>query len=138
VQLFQAKELHILNIPPGDEHDLVKEQREQAMEQGWRASGYESRMMRYVLSIIMHHVVSDGWSVDVLLRELATFYSARSACQCTTSSKPVPRLSRLAATTDPVRRAPETAQLLARATTNTPTSRIVPRQASIYDLVCKG
>ncbi|KAK1914158.1 hypothetical protein P3342_007404 [Pyrenophora teres f. teres] len=30
----------------------------------------------HVLSTVMHHIISDGWSVDVLMRELAAFYSA--------------------------------------------------------------
>ncbi|KAF2472341.1 amino acid adenylation [Lindgomyces ingoldianus] len=35
----------------------------------------------HVLSIVMHHIVSDGWSVDVLMRELSAFYSAAIAGQ---------------------------------------------------------
>ncbi|MEM8961263.1 MAG: non-ribosomal peptide synthase/polyketide synthase, partial [Acidobacteriota bacterium] len=30
----------------------------------------------YVLMVSMHHIVSDGWSLDVLLREVAAFYRA--------------------------------------------------------------
>ncbi|KAK1914123.1 hypothetical protein P3342_007369 [Pyrenophora teres f. teres] len=30
----------------------------------------------HVLSTVMHHIISDGWSADVLMRELAAFYSA--------------------------------------------------------------
>src|SRR5262249_29601494 len=29
---------------------------------------------RHVLSIVMHHIVSDGWSVGILIRELARLY----------------------------------------------------------------
>jgi len=32
--------------------------------------------MEHVLSIVMHHIVSDGWSVDVMLRELTAAYGA--------------------------------------------------------------
>ncbi|KAK1914063.1 hypothetical protein P3342_007309 [Pyrenophora teres f. teres] len=28
----------------------------------------------HVLSTVMHHIISDGWSLDVLMRELAAFY----------------------------------------------------------------
>ena len=34
---------------------------------------------RYFLLLIMHHIVSDGWSTGVLFRELGTLYSAYSA-----------------------------------------------------------
>ncbi|WP_313920655.1 MupA/Atu3671 family FMN-dependent luciferase-like monooxygenase [Tahibacter sp.] len=34
---------------------------------------------RHVLCIAMHHIISDGWSCEVLLRELATLYSGRVA-----------------------------------------------------------
>ncbi|WP_315729489.1 MULTISPECIES: non-ribosomal peptide synthetase, partial [unclassified Bradyrhizobium] len=33
----------------------------------------------YVLALSMHHIISDGWSVGVLFRELATLYAAFSA-----------------------------------------------------------
>ena len=33
----------------------------------------------HVLAIAMHHIVSDGWSIAVLLRELAELYAAASA-----------------------------------------------------------
>jgi amino acid adenylation domain-containing protein len=31
---------------------------------------------QHVLSLTMHHIVSDGWSADILLHELTTFYAA--------------------------------------------------------------
>jgi amino acid adenylation domain-containing protein len=33
----------------------------------------------HVLVIVMHHIVSDGWSIGILIRELITFYGA--SCQ---------------------------------------------------------
>ncbi|HEX8559178.1 MAG TPA: amino acid adenylation domain-containing protein [Pyrinomonadaceae bacterium] len=33
----------------------------------------------HVLLLTMHHIVSDGWSLGVLLRELKTFYESRTA-----------------------------------------------------------
>src|SRR5262249_5777468 len=33
---------------------------------------------RHVLSIVMHHIASDGWSVGVMIRELASLYEAYS------------------------------------------------------------
>ncbi|AFZ17945.1 non-ribosomal peptide synthetase [Allocoleopsis franciscana] len=35
----------------------------------------------YVLLIILHHIVSDGWSMGVLIREIAALYSAISSQQ---------------------------------------------------------
>ncbi|KHJ59176.1 condensation domain-containing protein, partial [Burkholderia glumae] len=32
---------------------------------------------RQLLAVSMHHIVSDGWSVQVLLEELVAFYRAR-------------------------------------------------------------
>jgi len=42
----------------------------------------------HVLLLVMHHIVSDGWSVSVLLRELAALYAAFS----TGASSPLPPL----------------------------------------------
>ena len=36
-----------------------------------------------VLFILMHHIISDAWSLDVIGRELVTFYSARCKNQTT-------------------------------------------------------
>ena len=34
---------------------------------------------RHLLLLTMHHIVSDGWSMEMLLRELATLYAAVAA-----------------------------------------------------------
>jgi len=34
---------------------------------------------QHVLSLTMHHIVSDGWSADILLQELTTLYAAYAA-----------------------------------------------------------
>ncbi|HEX6909216.1 MAG TPA: condensation domain-containing protein, partial [Longimicrobium sp.] len=44
----------------------------------FRASLLRLAAERWTLLLTMHHVVSDGWSVDVLFRELAVAYGARS------------------------------------------------------------
>jgi glutamate/tyrosine decarboxylase-like PLP-dependent enzyme len=36
------------------------------------------RQTEHVLVIIVHHIVSDGWSMEVLVREVGTFYTAFS------------------------------------------------------------
>jgi amino acid adenylation domain-containing protein len=43
----------------------------------------------HVLSINMHHIISDGWSVGVLIREIATLYSAFAS----NKPSPLPELS---------------------------------------------
>ncbi|MBD2471153.1 non-ribosomal peptide synthetase [Nostoc sp. FACHB-145] len=42
----------------------------------------------YVTLLTMHHIVSDGWSIDVLVRELATLYQAF----CQGQPSPLPEL----------------------------------------------
>ncbi|CAA9959472.1 Nonribosomal peptide synthetase 3 [Pyrenophora teres f. maculata] len=83
VQSFHAKQLNVIDLPLGDEHSHIEAlQRDQMTpfnlqtEPGWRVSIYRLDNNNHVLSIVMHHIVSDGWSVDVLTRELSTFYSA--------------------------------------------------------------
>lgn len=34
---------------------------------------------RYILSLVVHHSVADGWSLPILVRDLAAFYAARVA-----------------------------------------------------------
>src|ERR1051325_5282758 len=44
---------------------------------------------QHVLSLSMHHIVSDGWSADILMRELTTLYDAYAAGK----SSPLPELA---------------------------------------------
>ena len=43
----------------------------------------------HVLLLTMHHIVSDGWSIGVLMRELATLYNAF----CAGKPSPLPELA---------------------------------------------
>ncbi|KAH8172493.1 AMP-binding enzyme domain-containing protein [Sarocladium implicatum] len=45
-------------------------------EPGWRVAVFRLTHKENILSVVMHHISSDGWSVDILCRELNTFYSA--------------------------------------------------------------
>lgn len=45
-------------------------------ERAWRVSVYRCGKDDHVLSIVMHNLIADGWSVGVLSRELAMCYSA--------------------------------------------------------------
>ncbi|KAG7407670.1 Nonribosomal peptide synthetase TES [Fusarium oxysporum f. sp. rapae] len=83
IQPFQGKGLNIIDMPLSGEDSLQKAvERDQRTpfnlltEPGWRASVFRVDSDDHVLSIVMHHIVSDGWSVDVLMSELAKFYAA--------------------------------------------------------------
>jgi amino acid adenylation domain-containing protein len=42
----------------------------------WRAKLLHLDHEDHVLAVTFHHIIADGWSLDVLLRELATLYTA--------------------------------------------------------------
>ncbi|ENI04720.1 hypothetical protein COCC4DRAFT_40817 [Bipolaris maydis ATCC 48331] len=80
VQPFHPRAMNVIDI---DEHSLTDAvHRDQTTpfdlrtEAGWRVSLYRISKEDHILSIVMHHIVSDGWSTDVLTRELGIFYSA--------------------------------------------------------------
>ncbi|WP_338861601.1 non-ribosomal peptide synthase/polyketide synthase [Mycetohabitans rhizoxinica] len=54
-----------------------------------RACGIQVADDEYVMLLVQHHIVSDGWSVGVLVRELNTLY--RAACDAQTD--PLPALT---------------------------------------------
>jgi len=41
-----------------------------------RAALYQATDTKWVFSYVMHHIISDGWSMDVLLKELMQLYNA--------------------------------------------------------------
>lgn len=49
------------------------------LEEGplFRSRIFRTGTQRHVLSLVMHHIVADGWSIDILLNELARGYSTR-------------------------------------------------------------
>lgn len=91
VHSFSGAPLAVSRIQEGTnqlEEELLREQTrpfDLIKDPGWRVRlfQYTSGEMKptedFVLSIVMHHICTDGWSVDVLSRELALFYSA--ACR---------------------------------------------------------
>jgi Condensation domain. len=83
VHPFHPKKLTVTNVPPHDDEFLSQALWQDQMtpfdlkiEPGWRISLYRLNEDHHVLSIMMHHIISDGWSVDILRRELAVFYAA--------------------------------------------------------------
>ncbi|PMB65591.1 Enniatin synthase [Beauveria bassiana] len=86
VQPFEPKKVEIVDMA-GATSDALQQalHREQTTpfnletEPGWRTSILRLGEEDHVLSIVMHHIITDGWSIGIIQRELAMFYSA--ACQ---------------------------------------------------------
>ncbi|KAI0424831.1 hypothetical protein F5Y09DRAFT_347316 [Xylaria sp. FL1042] len=83
IRPFQPTKLRVVDMASGDERDLLQTlQQEQTTpfnletEPGWRPILHRLNAEDHVLSIMMHHIISDGWSVGVLQRELTAFYTA--------------------------------------------------------------
>jgi non-ribosomal peptide synthetase component F len=81
---FRLNTLDLSNLSTAKrEEEVSKEVRTEAqrifdLEQGplFRATLLRLARQEYVLLITMHHVISDGWSIGVLLSELTALYSA--------------------------------------------------------------
>ncbi|KAI7763506.1 hypothetical protein LZL87_014354 [Fusarium oxysporum] len=77
----QAKELRIIELTSSAGSYVEALQREQTdpfdltSEPGWRVALLRLGQDDHVLSIVMHHIISDGWSVDVVCRELGQLYA---------------------------------------------------------------
>jgi hypothetical protein len=82
--------LEVKDLPPaaGKSRDIVAQELIAEAEAG-RISAYEVPTLRGLLSrfddrdsvlvLTVHHSVSDGWSLQVILRDLGAFYAARSS-----------------------------------------------------------
>lgn len=78
-----GKELKIIDVWSDDDHILADALRQEQMtpfnlesEPGWRVCIFRINEQYHVLSIVMHHIVADGWSVDILKTELSALYAA--------------------------------------------------------------
>nr|ABR28366.2 bassianolide synthetase [Xylaria sp. BCC 1067] len=85
VQVVHAsciKELRLIDVTDQKGDYLQSLQQEQAApfdvtsEAGWRVSLIRLGEDDHILSIVMHHIISDGWSIDILRQELSKFYAA--------------------------------------------------------------
>ncbi|KAF3066455.1 Enniatin synthase [Daldinia childiae] len=83
VHPMKSKDLRIVDIQPGEKGNLDKVLEidhntpfDLTKEPGWRVTVFRLSREEHILSIVMHHIISDGWSVDVLCKELAACYSA--------------------------------------------------------------
>ncbi|OAQ62539.1 non-ribosomal peptide synthase [Purpureocillium lilacinum] len=80
---FHPHDIKVVQIPP-DQKDALSRAVNQDQttpfdlqsEPGWRVCVYRMNPEDHVLSMTMHHIISDGWSVDILRRELAELYAA--------------------------------------------------------------
>ncbi|KAG9496487.1 Beauvericin nonribosomal cyclodepsipeptide synthetase bea1 [Fusarium musae] len=75
-----SKELRIVEAIDGDYLRLLEQEQttpfDLTSEAGWRALLIRLTDTDYVLSIVMHHIISDGWSIDVLRHDLSQLYAA--------------------------------------------------------------
>ncbi|KAH7240699.1 uncharacterized protein BKA55DRAFT_677902 [Fusarium redolens] len=75
-----SKELRVVDAMDGDYLRLLEQEQttpfDLTSEAGWRALLIRLSDTDYVLSIVMHHIVSDGWSIDVLRHDLSQLYAA--------------------------------------------------------------
>ncbi|RAH57715.1 nonribosomal peptide synthase [Aspergillus piperis CBS 112811] len=83
VHPFQPKGIKIIDMAISNNQNiwdaLRKEQRTAfnlEVEAGWRPLVFRLRPDDHILSVVMHHIISDGWSLDLLQKELDIFYSA--------------------------------------------------------------
>ncbi|CAJ0554478.1 Ff.00g129910.m01.CDS01 [Fusarium sp. VM40] len=83
VHQFVPKKLSIVDIRSADESSLSEAlKKDQATtfdltrEAGWRVTVFRLGEKHHVLSVVMHHINSDGWSIQVFRKELSQIYSA--------------------------------------------------------------
>ncbi|KAL3488325.1 putative nonribosomal peptide synthase [Aspergillus germanicus] len=84
VRPFAHRPLRVVEVPSaaGEEGLLGALKEEQStpfdlqVHPGWRPLVLRQNKRSHILSIVIHHIICDGWSVGVLLKELSTFYSA--------------------------------------------------------------
>ncbi|GLB07639.1 nonribosomal peptide synthase [Aspergillus tubingensis] len=83
VHPFSLKGIRILDLTGDPSHErlysvLHSEQTKPfnlTDEPGWRVAVVRVSSQEHVLSLVIHHIIADGWSLGVVLRELALFYS---------------------------------------------------------------
>ncbi|HYR09716.1 MAG TPA: amino acid adenylation domain-containing protein, partial [Longimicrobium sp.] len=86
-RIAEESRFHLLEHDLGDHPDAAAELRRLAAEEAGAPFDLEQgplirgRLVRlpaddHVLLVTMHHIVSDGWSMEVLTRELGTLYDA--------------------------------------------------------------
>ncbi|MEG4634877.1 condensation domain-containing protein, partial [Microcoleus sp. AR_TQ3_B6] len=96
VKALSVPLVDLRSLPEAQQEALVKRLATEEAQQPFdlttgpllRATLLQLREAEYILLLTMHHIVSDGWSMGVLIRELAALYEAFS----TGSPSPLPEL----------------------------------------------
>jgi len=74
-----------LGTYPADQRESIAHQQALALAQRpfdlangplWRAHVFQLDAQEHVLVLILHHIIADGWSMEVLVRELSVLYAA--------------------------------------------------------------
>ncbi len=84
--IFQSELIDLQQLPECERESVLKEQLTQAktrpfdLEQAplLRVCLWQLWEQEYVCLINMHHIVSDGWSIGIIIQELVSLYSAYS------------------------------------------------------------
>ncbi|OGM49923.1 nonribosomal peptide synthase [Aspergillus bombycis] len=84
VHPFAHRQLRVVEMPSAvDEEGLLRALKEEQstpfdlrVHPGWRPLVFRQNKTSHILSIVIHHIICDGWSAGVLLKELSVFYSA--------------------------------------------------------------
>ena len=99
VHKYDAKELKVIDASGLDDDNTMQLLREEqqgkfdlSAQPGWRVALIQLKAEEdHILSITMHHILSDGWSVDIFARELSRFYKSALLSQDPLSSvSPLP------------------------------------------------
>ncbi|MGH9665786.1 MAG: condensation domain-containing protein, partial [Bryobacteraceae bacterium] len=71
-------------FPEKDIQEAAKRQTEQRFDLAagplFRAAVFRLSAAEHLLAVSMHHIVSDGWSMNVLIREVSALYEAHRTC----------------------------------------------------------
>ncbi|CCF39305.1 bassianolide synthetase, partial [Colletotrichum higginsianum] len=77
-----VRELRVIDVSSVSEsHEEILRQEQTtpfdlATEPGWRVALLRLGDEDHILSIVFHHIISDGWTIDLMRKELGIFYSA--------------------------------------------------------------
>ncbi|KAF4459939.1 Enniatin synthase [Fusarium albosuccineum] len=92
VHPFIGRKMPVIDVSAGGGEALTKALRTEqgttfdlSREAGWRVMLFRLGPNHHVLSIVLHHINADGWSINVIRKELTQFYSAAVKGQDPTS-----------------------------------------------------
>ncbi|GKT95951.1 AMP-binding enzyme [Colletotrichum tofieldiae] len=82
VQESHARELRVVDVSsnPGSYEEVLRQEQttpfDLSTEPGWRVTLLQLGKEDHILSIVFHHIISDGWAIDIMRKELGIFYAA--------------------------------------------------------------